>query len=143
MNARNFGRCAAAAVRFESQAVNRKLRRKDDSVLNVTVERRHKAVTLVCDGELAAGDENGLLCAALRHYGQDIALDLGGVTGIDSSGIGALIVLQAAGVYPRLKNVPEEVNGALRARNAESLFDICEGDRDERAAAVMCAAAMA
>jgi anti-anti-sigma regulatory factor len=112
-------------------------------VLKVTVERTREAVTLVCHGELAAGGENGLLCAALGHYGRDIALDLGRLTKVDSSGVGALIALQAAGVYLRLKSVPEEVRRALRARNAEPLFEIWEGDRDERAAAVMCAAAMA
>jgi anti-anti-sigma factor len=111
-------------------------------VLNVTVDRRHEEVTLVCEGELAAGNENGLLCAALGNYGRDIALDLGGVTRVDSSGIGALIALQAAGVYLRLKNVPEEVRRALSETNAESLFEILERDRDERAAAMMCAATM-
>ncbi len=111
-------------------------------MLKVTVERAREAVTLVCAGELAAGGENGLLCAALGHYGHDIALDLGGLTKVDWSGVGALIALQAAGVYLRLKNVPEEMRRALRARNVEPLFEICEGDRDERAAAVMCAAAM-
>jgi anti-anti-sigma regulatory factor len=111
-------------------------------VLNVRVERTYETVTLVCEGELAAGGENGLLCAALGHYGNDIALDLGGVTMIDSSGIGALVALQAAGVYLRLRNVPEKVRRALSERNAGSLFEICEGGRDERAAAMMCAAAM-
>jgi anti-anti-sigma regulatory factor len=111
-------------------------------VLNVTVERTYETVTLVCEGELATGHEDGLLCTALGKYGQDIDLDLGGITRVDSSGIGALIALQAAGVYVRLKNVPEKVRRALTERNAESLFEICEGDRDERAAAMMCAAAM-
>jgi anti-anti-sigma regulatory factor len=111
-------------------------------VLNVKVERTNELVTLVCEGELAAGDENSLLCAALGFYGRDIALDLGGVTSIDSSGIGALIALQAAGIYIRLKDVSEEVSKALRARDAESLFEAREADCDESAGAVMCAAAM-
>jgi anti-anti-sigma regulatory factor len=111
-------------------------------VLNATSKGRYETVTLVCEGELAAGNENGLLCAALGQYGNDIDLDLGGVTRVDSSGIGALIALQAAGVYLRLSNVPEEVRRALREKHAESVFEICEGDRVERAAAMMCAAAM-
>jgi anti-anti-sigma factor len=72
------------------------------------------------------GEESALLCAAVRHYGREVVLDLTEVSTIDAAGIGALVSLQAAGLYLRLLNPTEPVRTLLRITGLRSVFEICE-----------------
>jgi anti-anti-sigma regulatory factor len=63
-------------------------------MLTVTVEDLGTNVILHCAGRLVRGEEESILCAAVRHREQDIAVDLRHVDGIDGAGLGALISLQ-------------------------------------------------
>ncbi len=95
-------------------------------MLTVTTHNLANTVVLRCHGRLVRGEESALLCAAVQHYGRDIVLDLGGVTAIDAAGIGALMSLQAAGVYLKLLNPTESVRAVLRLPGLESVFEISE-----------------
>ena len=95
-------------------------------MLTVSVEDLGKNVILRCAGRLVRGDEGAILCAALRHRGRDIALDLERVEAIDAAGLGALISLQAAGVYLRLLNPTRAVRELLRVTQMDSIFEIEE-----------------
>jgi len=95
-------------------------------MLTISVEDSGKNVTLCCAGRLVLGDEAAILCAALRHRGRDIALDLEQVEAIDAAGLGALISLQAAGVYFRLLNPKEPVREILHITQMDSIFEIEE-----------------
>ena len=95
-------------------------------MLNVNVENLEGAVVLRCQGELARGEESSLLCSALGNHGQDIIVDLAEVEAIDAAGSGALLALQAAGVYLRLQNPSGLVRDLLRAKRMESLFETLE-----------------
>jgi anti-anti-sigma regulatory factor len=95
-------------------------------MLNVFVENLGEVVVLHCHGELVRGQENSLLCAALTHYGRDIIVDLAEVDAVDAAGRGALLALQAAGVYMRLQNPSGPVREMLRDDSMESLFEILE-----------------
>jgi anti-anti-sigma regulatory factor len=44
------------------------------------------------------------LCTVVRQESRNVVLDLSKVDAIDAAGVGALIALQAAGVYLRLLN---------------------------------------
>jgi anti-anti-sigma factor len=95
-------------------------------MLKVTVEELSDAVILHCVGRIVRGEESAILCAAVRRHGRDIILDLSGVEGIDAAGMGALIALQAAGVYLKLSNPTKPVREALRLTKLESVFEIHE-----------------
>jgi len=92
------------------------------SGLNVTVENTRDAVTLRCEGTLVGGEEFALLCAALQH-GQDISLELSGVTAMDAEGLGALLALRATGIHLRLENPSEPVRQILHSANLHSIFE--------------------
>ena len=98
-------------------------------MLNVMVEIARDLVTISCEGGLVAGEEDRLLCAATRHPGQDVNLDMSGVTRIDAAGIRALISLQAAGIYLRLMNLPDAVRQVLRVTSVDSIFEISEDEQ--------------
>jgi anti-anti-sigma factor len=89
-----------------------------------SIEELEDAVILRCAGSLAGGNEAALLCAALGRDARNITLDLSHVDAIDAAGIGALISLQAAGIYLRLMNPVKAVREALRVTKLDSVFEI-------------------
>ena len=101
-------------------------------MLTVTPHTVDNAVILSCEGRLVRGEESSLLCAAVQHDGCDVVLDLAGVTAIDAAGIGALVSLQAAGIYLKLMNPTEPVRAVLRLTGIEALFEIREAKSIEK-----------
>ncbi|MGC1787656.1 MAG: STAS domain-containing protein [Terriglobales bacterium] len=95
-------------------------------MLTVTLDDsgKNNEVVLRCRGRLVRGDETGILCGAIGHAGQNVILDLAGVDAIDAAGIGALVSLQAAGIYLTLRNPTEPVREVLRITKLESVFEI-------------------
>lgn len=100
-------------------------------MLTVNVQNTCDIVVLRCHGRIVRGEESALLCAAVRQHGQVIVLDLANVSAIDAAGIGALVSLQAAGVYLKLMNPTEPVRALLRVTGMESVFEICEDEAIE------------
>ena len=95
-------------------------------MLNVTVENLGEVVVLRCQGRIVLGHETRLLCAAVRQQGRKVMLDLSEVEAIDAAGIGALVSLQAAGIYLRLMNPAKQVLETLRVTKLNPVFEICE-----------------
>jgi anti-anti-sigma regulatory factor len=93
-------------------------------MLTISIEDFGKNVTLHCAGRLVRGEEAAILCAALRHRERDITVDLARVDAIDAAGLGALVSLQAAGVYLRLSNPIGVVRETLRVAHLDSVFEI-------------------
>lgn len=93
-------------------------------MLNVTMEKLDEAVVLHCAGRIVRGEETALLCAANRQHGRTIMLDLEKVEAIDAAGIGALVALQAAGMYVQLMNPNERVRELLRMTQVDSILEI-------------------
>jgi anti-anti-sigma factor len=100
-------------------------------VLTVIVQKLEDAVVLRCQGRIRRGDETAILCKAVQHQGQDVSLDLSRVDTIDGAGMGALVSLQAAGIYLRLMNPTEQVRELLRITKLNSVFEICESKRPD------------
>lgn len=94
-------------------------------MLKITVESSGDNVTLHCSGRILRGNETGLLCSATRHHGRNIVLDLADVETIDAAGIGALVSLQAAGIYLKLMNPNDRVRAVLEMTHLNSVFEIC------------------
>src|ERR1700732_5044585 len=103
---------------------------ENPTMLTVTVKDSNDGVVLQCQGRIVGGDETAILCAAVRQERRSVTLDLTGVDAIDAAGIGALVSLQASGIYLTLLNPAEQVREVLRVTQLESLFEI----RDFRAA---------
>jgi len=95
-------------------------------MLSVATHNVAESVVLQCQGRLVHGEESALLCAAIRHHGRDVVLDLADVTAIDAAGIGALVSLQAAGVYLKLMNPTEQVREVLKLTGLERILEIVE-----------------
>lgn len=95
-------------------------------MLTVTVENFGEVVVLRCLGRIVRGDETSILCSAMQQESRNVFLDLTEVDAIDAAGIGALISLQAAGVYLKLLNPTRQVREVLEATQLESIFEICE-----------------
>jgi anti-anti-sigma factor len=93
-------------------------------MLTVTLEKLDEAVVLHCAGRIVRGEETALLCAASRQHEQTVMVDLEKVEAIDAAGIGALVSLQAAGIYVRLMNPSERVREILRVTQVDSILEI-------------------
>ena len=95
-------------------------------MLAVTHRTVAESVILRCRGRLVRGEESALLCAAVGQHGRDVVLDLAGVTAVDAAGIGALVSLQAAGIYLKLANPTPSVRALLGIAGLRSVFEICD-----------------
>jgi anti-anti-sigma regulatory factor len=61
------------------------------------------------------------------------------VDAIDAAGIGALVSLQASGIYLTLLNPTEQVREVLRVTQLESVFEIRESRATEELIVTPCA----
>ena len=93
-------------------------------MLKITVEDLGHVVILHGVGRIVRGEEAALLCPAVRQRGRDVILDLTQVDSIDAAGIGALLALQAAGVYLKIVNASRAVREVFRVTRVDSIFEI-------------------
>jgi anti-anti-sigma regulatory factor len=93
-------------------------------VLKITSQESRNGIVLECEGRIVFGEETTLLCAASAHYGRDVILDLSKVEAIDAAGFGALIALQAAGIYLQLANPNAAVLAALHRLKLDTVFAV-------------------
>ena len=100
-------------------------------MLTVTVKESDDGVVLQCQGRIVRGDETAILCAAVRQERRNVTLDLTGVDAIDAAGVGALVSLQASGIYLTLLNPAEQVREVLRVTELASIFEIRESRAPE------------
>jgi anti-anti-sigma factor len=108
-------------------------------MLAVTVKESDDGVVLQCQGRIVRGDETAVLCAAVRHEGRNLTLDLTGVDAIDAAGVGCLVSLQASGLYLTLLNPTEQVREVLKVTQLESIFEIREARAVEELIMMPCA----
>jgi anti-anti-sigma factor len=99
---------------------------EDLSMLTVTVENFEEITVVRCLGRIVRGYDTVLLCSAAQQAGRNIVLDLTRVDAIDAAGMGALVSLQAAGVYLKLMNPKRQVREILKLTNLDTIFEICE-----------------
>jgi anti-anti-sigma factor len=93
-------------------------------MLTVEVKVSNNNAILHCQGRIVSGDEHTLLCAAIKQRGRNVVLDLSHVEAIDAAGIGALVSLQAAGLYLKLMNPTQQVREILHLTKVDTIFEI-------------------
>jgi len=93
-------------------------------MLTVEVKVSNNDAILHCQGRIVSGDEHTLLCAAIKQRGRNVILDLSHVEAIDAAGIGALVSLQAAGLYLKLMNPTPHVREILHLTKLDTIFEI-------------------
>ncbi|HLJ88381.1 MAG TPA: STAS domain-containing protein [Candidatus Angelobacter sp.] len=92
--------------------------------LKITVENHGEETILRCQGRIIRGDDTTLLEAAIQQETHNIVLDFCEVEAIDAAGIGALVVLQAAGIYLKLINPNEQIRGVLKLTKLDTIIEI-------------------
>jgi len=107
-------------------------------MLTVTVQNKDSdnGVVLQCQGRIVRGHETAVLCAAVGQRGRNVILDLAGVDAIDAAGVGALVSLQASGIYLTLLHPTAPVREVLRVTQVESIFEIAQYESGEELEAV-------
>jgi anti-anti-sigma factor len=95
-------------------------------MLTVSVQNLGDEVILRCQGRIVRGDETTILCSAVQQDGRNVILDLKEVDTLDAAGIGALVSLQAAGIYLKLSNPSEQVRQVLSVTGLDSVFELCK-----------------
>jgi anti-anti-sigma factor len=100
--------------------------KENQIVLQVRIEKFGTTAILHCSGRIVRGHESALLCAAVRQNASRVILDLAEVEAIDAAGVGALLSLQAAGVYLQLLDPTNAVQEVLRLTRVDTVLEICE-----------------
>ena len=95
-------------------------------MLTINVESISEVVVVRCSGRIVCGQETSLLCSAMQQESRNVVLDLTEVDAIDAAGVGALLSLQAAGIYLKLLNPSRQVRDILKVSRLNSVFEICE-----------------
>ena len=105
-------------------------------MLTVTVRHEGELTVLLCVGRIVRGEEAAILCAAVGQRGREIVLDLSRVDAVDAAGVGALVSLQAAGVYLKLKDPSRPVREILSITKLDSVIEICDTQSSSEVAVV-------
>jgi anti-anti-sigma factor len=96
-----------------------------ENMLTINVESTSEVVVLRCSGRIVCGHETALLCSAMQQESRNVVVDLTEVDAVDAAGVGALLSLQAAGVYLKLLNPSPQVREILKVTRLNSIFEIC------------------
>jgi anti-sigma B factor antagonist len=110
--------------------------------MEVKLKERDGVTVASLSGKLAAGvgdrQLHDLLDELLAENRKRILLDLSGVTGIDSSGVGELVaglrVARELGAELRILQAPERVHNILTLTQVLPLFEVHESESDAIAA---------
>lgn len=92
-------------------------------------------IVLDCDGRIIFGDETTALREAVKDLLKEtsqIVLNLGGVSYIDSGGLGTLVALytsaRSSGGSIKLANLTQRVGDVLQVTKLLTVFDVYEGE---------------
>jgi anti-sigma B factor antagonist len=98
--------------------------------------RTLKGVTIVdCNGRIVFGEESALLRDSLKQLikeSNQIVLNLGGISYIDSGGLGTLVALyttaQNAGGAVKLANLTQRVGDLLQVTKLLTVFEVYDSE---------------
>jgi len=104
--------------------------------LKMSVREVDGVTVLMCSGRIVFGEEGGELrdkAKSLLAETKKLVLNLGGVSYIDSGGLGILVSLytsaRAAGADIKLANLTQRVGDLLQITKLLTVFDVHEGEQ--------------
>jgi anti-sigma B factor antagonist len=105
--------------------------------LKITTRTIQEIVVLNCDGRIVLGDESAALRDTVRELlgqSKQLVLNLGGVSYIDSGGLGTLVSLYTtahnAGASIKLSNLTQRVGDLLQVTKLLTIFEVYETEEE-------------
>ena len=105
--------------------------------LKLTTRNQDGVTVVMCNGRIVFGDESSQLreqIKALLAQSKKIVLNLGGVSYIDSGGLGILVALytsaRSAGGDIKLANLTQRVGDILQITKLSTIFEVYEGEQN-------------
>jgi anti-sigma B factor antagonist len=111
--------------------------KEENSVALKLTTRNENGVTVVlCNGRIVFGEESSQLrdqIKSLLTQSKKIVLNLGGVSYIDSGGLGILVALytsaRSSGGDIKLANLTQRVGDILQITKLSTIFEVYEGEQ--------------
>ena len=105
--------------------------------LKLNVRNENDVTVLLCSGRIVFGDEAAMLRdkvkSLLAEGHKQLVLNLGGISYIDSGGLGILVSLftsaRAAGGDIKLANLTQRVGDLLQITKLLTVFEVHEGEQ--------------
>ncbi len=104
--------------------------------LKLTTRNQDGITVILCNGRIVFGEESSQLRDQVKNtLGQSkkIVLNLGGVSYIDSGGLGVLVALytsaRASGGDIKLANLTQRVGDILQITKLSTIFEVYDGEQ--------------
>jgi len=105
--------------------------------LKLTTRNQNGITIILCNGRIVFGDESSQLREQVKSslaQSKKIILNLGGVSYIDSGGLGMLVALytsaRSAGGDIKLANLTQRVGDILQITKLSTVFEVYEGEQN-------------
>ena len=105
--------------------------------LKLTTRNQNGITIILCNGRIVFGDESNQLREQVKSslaQSKKIILNLGGVSYIDSGGLGMLVALytsaRSAGGDIKLANLTQRVGDILQITKLSTVFEVYEGEQN-------------
>jgi len=105
--------------------------------LKITTRTIQDIVVLNCDGRIVLGDESATLRDTVKELlmkSKRLVLNLGGVSYIDSGGLGTIVSLYTtahnAGASIKLSNLTQRVGDLLQVTKLLTIFEVYETEEE-------------
>ena len=104
--------------------------------LKITTRSQDGITIVMCNGRIVFGEESAALRDKVKElltHSKKLILNLGGVSYIDSGGLGVLVALytsaRAAGGDVKLVNLTQRVGDLLQITKLLTVFEVHEGEQ--------------
>jgi len=105
--------------------------------LKLTTRNQNGITIILCNGRIVFGDESNQLREQVKSalaQSKKVILNLGGVSYIDSGGLGMLVALytsaRSAGGDIKLANLTQRVGDILQITKLSTVFEVYEGEQN-------------
>jgi len=131
--------CDAISLQFHNRRVSlpRLTIKEEYSVaLKITTRDQDGITVILCNGRIVFGEESSQLREQVKNHlaqSKKIVLNLGGVSYIDSGGLGILVALytsaRSCGGDIKLANLTQRVGDILQITKLSTVFEVYEGEQ--------------
>jgi len=112
------------------------LKEEHSVALKLTTRDQDGVTVILCNGRIVFGEESSQLRDQVKNHlaqSKKIVLNLGGVSYIDSGGLGILVALytsaRSCGGDIKLANLTQRVGDILQITKLSTVFEVYEGEQ--------------